>query len=89
VLLQKSRRRFGRWSLMISSISFERCWKNLGGPADPDVERAWLAEAQRRSQELDSGVVEPIPAEEIFAKARTESNKTPRSAALNEAHAVR
>jgi putative addiction module component (TIGR02574 family) len=46
--------------------------EELDGPADPDVERAWLAEAQRRSQELDSGVVETIPAEEVFVKARAE-----------------
>jgi putative addiction module component (TIGR02574 family) len=46
--------------------------EELDGPADPDVERAWLAEAQRRSQELDSGVVETIPADEVFAKARAE-----------------
>jgi Putative addiction module component len=32
--------------------------EELDGPADPDVERAWLAEAQQRGQELDSGVVE-------------------------------
>jgi putative addiction module component (TIGR02574 family) len=46
--------------------------EELDGPADPDVERAWLAEAQRRSQELDSGVVETIPAEEVFGKAHVE-----------------
>ena len=46
--------------------------EELDGPADPDVERAWLAEAQRRSQELDLGVVETIPAQEVFAKARAE-----------------
>ena len=34
------------------------------------VERAWLKEAQRRSQELDTGAVEAIPADEVFAKAR-------------------
>jgi putative addiction module component (TIGR02574 family) len=46
--------------------------EELDGPADPDVEQAWLAEAQRRSQELDSGVVEAISADEVFAKARAE-----------------
>jgi hypothetical protein len=40
--------------------------------ADPDVERGWLAEAQRRSQELDSGVVEAIPAEEVLSQVRAE-----------------
>jgi hypothetical protein len=42
--------------------------EELDGPADPDVERAWLAEAQRRSQELDSGAVGAIPAEEFLLK---------------------
>jgi hypothetical protein len=46
--------------------------EELDGPADPDAERAWLAEAQRRSQELDSGVVNPIPAKELFGRARAE-----------------
>jgi hypothetical protein len=37
---------------------------------NPEVERAWLEEAQRRSRELDAGTVETIPADEVFAKAR-------------------
>jgi putative addiction module component (TIGR02574 family) len=43
---------------------------DLDGPADLDVDRAWLEEAQRRSRELDAGLVTPIPAEEVFANAR-------------------
>lgn len=46
--------------------------EELDGPADPDVEQAWLTEAQRRSQELDTGGVEAVPADEVFAKARAE-----------------
>jgi putative addiction module component (TIGR02574 family) len=46
--------------------------EELDGSPDPGVEQAWLDEAQRRSRELDSGVVKPIPAEEVLAKARTE-----------------
>jgi putative addiction module component (TIGR02574 family) len=46
--------------------------EELDGPPDPDVEQAWLEEAQRRSRELDTGVVKPIPAEEVIAKARAE-----------------
>ena len=44
--------------------------EELDGPPDPNVERAWLEEAQRRSRELDTGGVEAIPADEVFAKAR-------------------
>ena len=44
--------------------------EELDGPPDPNVERAWLEEAQRRSRELDAGAVDTIPADEVFAKAR-------------------
>ena len=44
--------------------------EELDGPPDADVERAWLEEAQRRSRELDTGAVDTIPADEVFAKAR-------------------
>jgi hypothetical protein len=46
--------------------------EEVDGRVDPDVERGWLAEAQRRSQELDSSVVEAIPAEEVLGKVRAE-----------------
>jgi len=36
------------------------------GGADPDVQREWLEEAERRRREL----VEGVPAEEAFARAR-------------------
>lgn len=44
--------------------------EELAGPPDADVERSWLEEAQRRSAELDAGLVTPEPAEEVFARAR-------------------
>ena len=44
--------------------------EELDGPADPDVDRAWLEEAQRRGRELDSGVARASPADEVIAKAR-------------------
>jgi hypothetical protein len=46
--------------------------EELDGPSDPDVERAWLEEAQRRSSELDMGTVNTTPADKVFAKARAE-----------------
>lgn len=42
--------------------------EELDCPPDPDVEAAWLEEVQRRSQEIASGAVRCIPAEEVFAK---------------------
>ena len=38
---------------------------------DEDVERAWLEEAQRRRRELEEGLVEAVPAEEVFQRARS------------------
>lgn len=38
------------------------------GPADADVESAWLKEAQRRSAELESGAVKCVPADDVFAE---------------------
>ncbi len=41
-------------------------WEELDGAADPGVDAAWLAEAKRRDQEIEDGVVEMIPADEVF-----------------------
>lgn len=42
----------------------------LDGPADPEVESLWLAEAQRRYREIVDGKVQPIPGEQVFANLR-------------------
>jgi hypothetical protein len=42
-------------------------WGELDDPADPEAEAEWLREVQRRSREIDDGLVECIPAEEVFA----------------------
>jgi hypothetical protein len=38
----------------------------LDFPADADVERAWLEEAQRRHRELVEGKVRPVPGDRVF-----------------------
>lgn len=43
---------------------------DLDGPADADVERAWLVEAQRRHREISEGKVEPVPAQRVFQNLR-------------------
>lgn len=48
---------------------------DLDGGMDEDVEKAWLEEAERRRKELKEGKVEPVPAEEVFARARVRLNK--------------
>ncbi len=42
----------------------------LDGPADADVERAWLEEAQRRHREIAEGKVELVPGERVFENLR-------------------
>jgi len=42
----------------------------LDGPADNDVDGAWLKEAQRRYQEVVEGKVQPVSGERVFANLR-------------------
>jgi putative addiction module component (TIGR02574 family) len=49
--------------------------EELDGPPDPQVEAAWLAEVQRRDEELDSGKAKSIPAEEVFARLRAQTKQ--------------
>lgn len=44
---------------------------SLEAVADPDAERLWAEEAERRYRELKSGVVEAIPSEDVFREARS------------------
>lgn len=39
-------------------------------PRDPQVEAAWDAEIRRRIAALESGEMEAIPSEQVFAEAR-------------------
>ena len=45
--------------------------EELDGPTDADADAAWAAEIQRRSGEIDDGLVQCIPAEEVFRKIDT------------------
>ncbi len=49
----------------------ERLISSLDEAADPDSEDLWIQEAERRLEELESGRVEPIPAERVVEKARS------------------
>ena len=42
--------------------------EELDGPADADAESAWLADAERRNAEIESGAVTCVPADEVFRK---------------------
>ncbi len=41
-----------------------------GGYVDPEIEKAWVGECQRRVAELDSGAIQAIPADEVLDEAR-------------------
>ena len=42
----------------------------LDGPADVDVERAWLEEAQRRHRDIVKGEIQPVPGTRVFEDLR-------------------
>ncbi len=48
--------------------------KTLNHP-DPEIDGKWAETATRRLNELRSGRVKPVPAEEVFAKARERFGK--------------
>ncbi len=47
---------------------------SLDAPSKDDSATDWLVEAGRRARELDEGVVQPIPAEEVRQKAQSPSS---------------
>lgn len=44
--------------------------EDLDGPPDLGSDQAWLDEIQRRGHDFDAGLVESIPAENVFAGLR-------------------
>jgi putative addiction module component (TIGR02574 family) len=48
----------------------ERILASLNLPTQPDVERLWAEEAERRVAEIDKGEVDLIPGDEVFDKVR-------------------
>jgi len=44
---------------------------SLDAPSEGEIAENWLVEAKRRARELDEGIVQPIPAEEVRRKAQT------------------
>ncbi len=43
---------------------------SLDVPSESEIAEDWLVEAKRRARELDEGIVQPIPAEEVRRKAQ-------------------
>ena len=44
--------------------------EELDGAVDPDADRSWLEEVQRRSVAFDAGLMTSSPAEEVFERIR-------------------
>ena len=49
----------------------EKLLASLEEDSHHDVESLWLAEAEKRFQEIQTGVVQGRPAEEVLREART------------------
>jgi hypothetical protein len=47
----------------------------LDTAADPEVDALWLNEAQRRAQEIDEGLVQCVPAEDVFRRLESSLKK--------------
>jgi putative addiction module component (TIGR02574 family) len=43
---------------------------SLDAPTADEIEQDWLVEVRRRAREIDEGIVQPVPAEEVRKKAR-------------------
>ncbi len=43
---------------------------SLDDLSEPEIERLWLEEAERRDAALDNGTARAIPADEVFSSAR-------------------
>jgi hypothetical protein len=53
--------------------------EEVSEPADEDLQRVWLEEAQRRHHEIVEGRVQAIPAERVFAELRVRREDRSRS----------
>lgn len=48
----------------------DRILASLNLPTQPEIDRLWAEEAERRVAEIDAGKVELVPGEEVFDKIR-------------------
>jgi len=48
----------------------EHILTSLNLPTQPEIDKLWAKEAERRIDELDTGTVQPIPGEKVFADIR-------------------
>lgn len=48
----------------------QRLVLSLDSPSVEELRADWLLEARRRAEELDSGLVQAVPSDEVMRKAR-------------------
>ena len=48
----------------------ERLLQSLNPPDQPEIERIWVKEVERRVAEIENGEAELIPGEQVFSKIR-------------------
>ena len=53
----------------------DRLLESLNAPSQEEIDRLWAEEAERRIDELDSGKVQAIPGEQVFAELRKRLGK--------------
>lgn len=53
----------------------EKLLKSLNSPSREEIDKAWAEEAERRLDELESGKVQGIPAEQVFKEIRKRLKK--------------
>ncbi len=54
----------------------EKLLSSLNAPTQKEIDDAWAEEAERRVAQIDSGEVELVPGEEVFARVRAERAKS-------------
>ena len=50
-------------------ILMQRIWDSVGHFINPEVEKAWLDEVDRRWQEIEEGKVQCLPADQVMKQA--------------------
>ena len=53
----------------------ERLLASLNLPTQPEIDRQWAEEAERRVAQIERGEVELIPGEQVFAKIRAKHQR--------------
>ncbi len=53
----------------------DRLLESLNAPSREEIDRIWAKEVERRIDDLDSGKVQAIPGEQVFAEIRQRLGK--------------